>query len=311
MLIGPTNNSNYLFDDADSDGNVPLWEAMLGKHKHVIKLLRDNGADINFGDVGHFACTAAEQNNLDLLEDIVRYGGVVTLPQKDGSTALHVAVSEDNVDIVRFLLKQGADIDKPGNHGWTPRDLADQQGHEEIKYIFQSTGHAKTQSVTTIPEQQQDGIHYLGRFTSEPAIRPLSQQGSFRVADGSWTQNQPRRQTNNFHNSLFGMMSAAHTVEKDLLFSVGRPKSSKQLDINPTRVIISCPEKGEAAGKLVRLPDTFQELLELGAKKFGISHAKVLSKQGADIDDIEVIRDDDHLIFVSEGGQNCLSNGSL
>ncbi|KAK3210832.1 hypothetical protein Dsin_015538 [Dipteronia sinensis] len=295
----------------DSDGNVPLWEAMLGKHEHIVKLLIDNGADINFGDLGHFACTAAEQNNLDLLKNIVRNGGVVTRPHTNGSTALHIAVSEDNVEIVKFLLKQGADIDKPDMHGWTPRDLADQQGHEEIKYLFQSSVDTKTQSIVTIPEKQQEkGIRYLGRFTSEPNIRPLSQEGSFRATDGSLTQNKPKRQTNNFHNSLFGIMSAAHTVEKDLLFSVGHNKSSKSLDINSARVVITCPEKGEAAGKLVQLPNSFQELLELGAKKFGIIPAKVLSKNGAEIDDIEVIRDDDHLIFVSEGGQKSLNNGT-
>ncbi|KAL5768942.1 hypothetical protein ACOSP7_015491 [Xanthoceras sorbifolium] len=297
----------------DSDGNVPLWESMLGKHEHVNKLLMDNGADINLGDVGHFACTAAEQNNLSLLKDIVRYGGDVTRPRNNGSTALHVAVSEDNVEIVKFLLKQGADIDKPDMHGWTPKDLADQQGQEEIKCVFASSGDTKTQPVITIPEQQQQGIRYLGRFTSEPAIQPLSREGSFLATDGSWTQtqNRPRRRTNNFHNSLFGIMSAARTVEKDMLFSVGHTKGAKNPDVNSARVTISCPEKGEAVGKLVRLPDSFEELLDLGAKKFGISSAKVLSKDRAEIDDIEVIRDGDHLIFVSEGGQNCLNNGGL
>lgn len=286
------------FYNADSDGNVPIWEAMLGNYSTVIKTLLDNGADIKRGDVGHFACTAAEQNNLELLKDIVRYGGDVTLPQNNGNTALHVAVSEDNLEIVKFLLKQGADMDRPDNHGWTPRDLADQQGHEEIKFLFQSAGDAKT-TVITIPEDQQEGIRFLGRFKSEPAIRPASNQGSFRAAaaDGSLTQNRPRRQSNNFHNSLFGIMSAAHTMEKDLLFSVDQPKNSKHLD--SARVIISCPEKGEVSGKLVRLPGSFKELLELGTLKFGISDPKVRTKEGAGVDDIDVIRDGDHLTFVS------------
>jgi hypothetical protein len=41
----------------------------------VIKLLSDNGATISYGDMGHFAFTGAEQNNLDLLKEIVKYGG--------------------------------------------------------------------------------------------------------------------------------------------------------------------------------------------------------------------------------------------
>ena len=62
---------------------------------------------------------------------------------------------------------------------------------------------------------------------------------------------------------------------------------------------ISCPEKEQASGKLVLLPGSFQELLDIAAKKFGILPSKVLSKDGAEIDDIEAIRDGDHLIFVS------------
>ncbi|ONH98235.1 hypothetical protein PRUPE_7G237400 [Prunus persica] len=288
----------------DTDGNSPLWEAILNGHEPIAKLLQDNGADFNSGDVGQFACTAAEQSRVDLLKEIVGHGGDVTRPKANGTTALHVAVSEDNVEIVKFLLDQGADIDKPDLHGWTPRALADQQGHEDIKNLFHSRKEiSKFLSVTT-PEHQQNGTRFIGRFTSEPNIHPPSQDCSFAGADGgAWGRNRPRRRTNNFHNSLFGMMSAAHTGEKDLFFAVKGTRSpkSKNYGSNPARVTISCPEKGEVKGKLVLLPVSYEELLELGAKKFGFSSAKVVIKEGAEIDDIDVVRDGDHLIFVSVG----------
>ena len=274
----------------------------------MIKLLVENGANLQCGDVGQFACTAAEQNNLNLLKDIVRYGGDVTLPSANiGTTALHVAVSEDNVEIVRFLLDHGANIEKPDKHGWTPRDLADQQGHVDIKAIFESTGEPKTQSFVSVPERQSK-IKYLGRFTSEPTM-PLPHESSFPGTDGSWNQNRPRRRGNNFHNSLFGIMSAAHKGEKDLLFSANvnnNARNGMKSRVWPTRVTISCPEKGEVGGKLVLLPGSFKELLEIGAKKFGVCPAKVVCKDGAEIEDIEVIRDGDHLVFVSAGLEsNC------
>ncbi|XVF49274.1 hypothetical protein PTKIN_Ptkin03bG0255400 [Pterospermum kingtungense] len=281
----------------DSEGNVPLWEAMLAGHDKVAKLLKENGANINAGDAGHFACTAAEQNNLKLLKEIVHYGGDVTRARPNGYTALHVAVCEGNTEIVKYLLEQGADIDKPDVHRWTARDLAEQQGHEEIKMIFESRKEMKTQSIMSIPEKQE--TRFLGRFTSEPAIRPAAPDAT----DGSWSQSRPRRRTSNFHNSLFGIMSAAHNVEKDLLFSVSvhQPKGVKDSVVSSTRVVISCPEKGETTGKLVLLPGSFEELLDVGAKKFGLFGAKVVSKEGAEIDEMEVIRDGDHLVFVSNG----------
>ncbi|KAL5572756.1 hypothetical protein UlMin_022353 [Ulmus minor] len=139
----------------DSEGNVPLWEAIQGGHDSISRILMDNGAVLEKGDVGLFACTAAEQNNLGLLMEIVRRGGDVTTPKLNGTTALHMAVSEDNIEIVNYLLDQGADIDKADIHGWTPRALADQQGHEEIKAIFQSRKEPKIkiQSIISIPER--------------------------------------------------------------------------------------------------------------------------------------------------------------
>ncbi|XP_012452055.1 potassium channel AKT1 [Gossypium raimondii] len=278
----------------DSEGSVPLWEAMLAGHDKVAQLLKDNGGNINAGDVGHFACTAAEQNNLYLLKEIVRYGGDVTCPRNNGYTALHVAVCEDNIEIVKFLLEQGADIDQPDVHHWTPRDLAEQQGHEEIKMIFESSKEKKPQSVMPVPEKQQ--TRYLGRFTSEPVILPAETTET----DGSWSQSRPRRRTSNFHNSLFGVMSSARNVESDLLLSVNQPKAVKHSVVNSARVVISCPEKGETTGKLILLPGSFQELLDIGAKKFGIFGAKIMC-YGAEIDDVEVITDGDHLVFVSDG----------
>lgn len=273
----------------DSDGNVPLWEAMVGGHEQVVKILIDNGADINAGNVGHFSCTAAEQNNLELLKEIIRYSGDVTRPRNNGSTALHIAVCEDNIEIVKFLLKNGADIDKPDVHGWTPRDLAEQQGHNDIKTLFQSRAESQTESSMAVPEKQEP--RYLGRFTSAPNILPAPNDAS----DGSWSQTRPRRRSSNFHNSLFGIMSAAHGVENDIMLPV-----LKTPNVDSARVIISCPEQGEVSGKLILLPRNFEELLDVGAKKFGITAAKILTKDGFEIDDIEVIRDGDHLIFVSD-----------
>lgn len=305
----------------DVDGNVPLWEAIVGGHDSLSKLLAENGANLQWGDVGQFACTAAEQNSLNLLKEIVRYGGDITLPSSNnGTTALHVAVSEANMEIVKFLLDHGAIIDKPDKNGWTPRDLADQQSHTEIKDIFDSIKEPKVQSLVSIAERQGNNkIRYLGRFTSEPTI-PLPHEGSFNGTDGSWSQsqsqsqNRPRRRSNNYHNSLFGVMSAAHNGDKDQLFNVDMNNNARNNGMKscnavcPTRVTISCPEKGEVAGKLVLLPASFNELLEIGAKKFGICPAKVVCKDGAEIEDIEVIRDGDHLVFVGASGvleSNC------
>ncbi|KAK4391790.1 Potassium channel AKT1 [Sesamum angolense] len=284
----------------DSEGSIPLWEAMLGMHKAVVKLLSENGAKLTTGDIGLFSCTAAEQNNLELLKDIVRFGGDVSKPKNNGCTALHVAVCEGNIEIVKFLLDQGANIELGDENGWTARDLAEQQGHEDIKELFDSYRVSKAESSVRIPEERH-GVRFLGRFKSEPNILPVNQDVSFSAPDGLWERSRPRRRTNNFYNSLFGIMSAAQTGEGSSLLSVDNATSAAAASRTyAARVTVSCPEKGDHAGKLVLLPHTFQELLEIGVNKYGIFPAKVLSKDGADIDDIELIRDGDRLVFVGE-----------
>lgn len=68
------------------------------------------------------------------------------------------------------------------------------------------------------------------------------------------------------------------------------------------RITLSCPETGQATGKLVFLPKSIQELLEIGSKKFGISVAKILTQEGAEVEDTDLIRDGDHLILVGDAG---------
>ncbi|KAF5726227.1 potassium channel AKT1-like [Tripterygium wilfordii] len=289
----------------DSEGNVPLWEAIMGRHESAIKLLLNNGATITSGDVGHFATTAVEQNNLDLLKDIVNYGGDVTLPTTSGTTALHTAISDGNPEIVKFLLDQGADIDKPDIHGWTPRALADHQGHEDIQNMFGTGQERKEPPAVTIPNQH--GVPYLGKrlakYSSEPTIPPYSHDFMPAVREVTWSDAHQRQPANCFSNSLFGIMSAANADGKESAASACGFAGFPSLSGYSARVILTCPEKDEAARKLVLLPKSIQELLDIGAKKFGVTPTKILSKVGAEIDDIELIRDGDELVLLGDNGK--------
>ncbi|CAO1945175.1 unnamed protein product [Urochloa humidicola] len=52
-----------------------------------------------------------------------------------------------------------------------------------------------------------------------------------------------------------------------------------------------------AAGKLICLPDSLQELMKVAKAKFGKAVMKVLTVDGAEVDDIAVLRDGDHLVL--------------
>ncbi|TVU27554.1 hypothetical protein EJB05_25575, partial [Eragrostis curvula] len=62
------------------------------------------------------------------------------------------------------------------------------------------------------------------------------------------------------------------------------------------RVVIH-QQFANAAGKLVRLPDTLQELMRVAAAMFGTAARTVLTVDGAEVDDIRALRDGDHLFL--------------
>ncbi|XP_060208288.1 potassium channel AKT1-like isoform X2 [Lycium barbarum] len=284
----------------DSEGNVPLWDAMMGKHEAAIKLLVDNGATISSGDVGQFAYFAVEQGSLDLLKEIIKYGGDVTLLNNSlGTTAMHTAISEENVEIVKFLMEQGTDVDKPDVHGWTPRALAEYQGHEEIKELFNSM--QPTSKETNVYPTEMPSAPYLKKYQSDPMIHLLTPEETaspLARESGSSHGRLMKKRASPFQNSLIGFMSAGqrHHDGGSGLDSSTKIASSRI----PGRVTIGCLEKAHIGRRVVLLPDSIQELLDIGAQKFGISLTKVLTEDGALIEDISVIRDGDHLVLAGD-----------
>nr|ADK93728.1 inward-rectifying potassium channel [Puccinellia tenuiflora] len=284
----------------DSEGKVPLWEAMYAKHDTVVQLLVKGGADLSLGDTGLYCCLAIEQNNIELLEEILNRIHDANMPSKDGNIPLHRAVCDGNVEMVALLLKHRADIDKMDSNGWTPRALAEQQGHEEIQALFKPL----TPPIKYISNGRATPM-LLGRFSSDPSMRNVIREDT-ELPSKVLPQKLGRRKVS-FQNSLFGVISSSHPHphrDTDQLLSrglaaTGAPSYRQDHHKPLVRVIISCPEKGNTAGKLAVLPRSMQELLQLGAKKFDMMPTKVLTIEGAEVDEVELIRDGDHLVLAS------------
>lgn len=282
----------------DYEGKVPLWEALCEKHDPVVELLVESGADLSSGDTALYACVAVEDNNTELLKDIIRYGGDINRSTRDGTTPLHRAVCDGNVQMVELLREHGADIDKQDNNGWSPRDLAEQQGHDDIQVLFKTKSRvAPSRHVSN----SRVAPMLIGRFNSEPSMLNMDHENA-EVRRKVVPQKLLRKRVS-FQNSLFGVISSSHAHQDTGLLSrdlaaTGSPSSCRHESL--IRVTISCPEKGNTAGKLVLLPRSMKELLELGAKKFGFMPSKVLTVEGAEIDEVKLIRDGDHIVLVSD-----------
>ncbi|KAL1547754.1 RAC-alpha serine/threonine-protein kinase [Salvia divinorum] len=65
-------------------------------------------------------------------------------------------------------------------------------------------------------------------------------------------------------------------------------------------ITITCLEKGDVSGKPLVVPRTFEELKQVGVKVYGAHFARVLDKQGTEINDVGVLRNGDRIVYASQ-----------
>lgn len=120
---------------ADVNYKVGQWTPLMravGRDTRIVKALIDAGADVNYVDpiFGKSPLSYVAQNSPGIFEQLTKTGGYsgafpdsvattwllveagadVNHKEKNGLTALRIAVSSNNAEIVRLLLKHDADV---------------------------------------------------------------------------------------------------------------------------------------------------------------------------------------------------------
>jgi uncharacterized protein len=126
--------------------STALIYASQNGYEQIARLLLEAGADVNAADISQ--CTAliraSEHEGVVrlLLErgaDVSRFGlvDIIGTMRSFNGTALHCAVRKGNFEIVRLLLKEGADGDALDPFGHSPRSLAVARGFRAIVSLLQ------------------------------------------------------------------------------------------------------------------------------------------------------------------------------
>ena len=130
---------------ADSKDRITdVWRALYLSVKHgpndAIKLLLDNGADINTTDAAGWSALhfAAANGHVDVVQSLLKHTANVEAKDNDGWSALHLAAKYGSTNTIKLLLDHGADINTTNKEGQSALDLAKAGQHKgSIDIIIQ------------------------------------------------------------------------------------------------------------------------------------------------------------------------------
>lgn len=69
--------------------------------------------------------------NLKAIEALINNGVDINMTNNLGQTALHYALNLDSIDVPKFLISKGADLNAKDKKGITPLDVAVKKGKTE------------------------------------------------------------------------------------------------------------------------------------------------------------------------------------
>uniref|UniRef100_A0A8C7ZXR1 Ankyrin 1, erythrocytic b n=1 Tax=Oryzias sinensis TaxID=183150 RepID=A0A8C7ZXR1_9TELE len=107
---------------ANQKGNTALHIAALAGQEKVVAELVNYGANVN------------AQSHVTAMHS------VIIMPKQKGFSPLYMAAQENHLEVVKFLLENGANQSLPTEDGFTPLAVALQQGHENVVALLINYG---------------------------------------------------------------------------------------------------------------------------------------------------------------------------
>jgi len=122
------------------DGFTPLGLACYFGQSEVARYLVLKGADVNQPSNNGFNVypihSAAAGNYTDIVRMLIDNGAQVNVKQQAGATPIHSAAQNGNLEMLILLLEHGAEVNTRMEGGKLAADLAREKGFDEIAEIL-------------------------------------------------------------------------------------------------------------------------------------------------------------------------------
>ncbi|XP_065015100.1 potassium channel KAT3-like isoform X3 [Musa acuminata AAA Group] len=216
----------------------------------------------------HIACTFSGNDSLNASYELVRYGIDMSPTDAEKYAALD---RDDKMGYNKGInLDQGANMVKLNDSNWSPAAFT-----EEVKTDGCHKLTLRNKNRMTMTESQENTISRKKATESdqEPIQQPMHSKFPDRMKNGCL----------NIQSGSIDTDNAQMASKRVIIHMLSRKSRSTR----------------EQTRKLINLPGSMGELFEIASQKFtGHQPRKVVNQDNAEIDDIAVIRDGDHLYLL-------------
>ncbi|KAA8545512.1 hypothetical protein F0562_020296 [Nyssa sinensis] len=286
LTVASTGNAAFLdellkagFDPdiGDSKGRTPLHIAALKGHEDCVLALIKHACNIHLKDMdGNTALWDAISAKHHSIFRILYHCAAMSDPYIAGDL-LCTAAKRDDLMVMKELLKHGLHVDSKGHHGLTAIQIAMEENRVDMVKLLVMNGADVSDSdkrkFSSVNLNEMLQKREIGHLISLPDTTP--EEMLFRRHEGEQECNWGR--------------SKQETCYTRVSIYRGHPVVRRDTH---------CTE----AGRLLSLPNSIDELKSVAGEKFGFNarNALVIDEGGAEIDSIEVIRDNDKLFIVED-----------
>jgi len=139
-LIGKTDDIN---DKDNFYRTTPLFIALRRRNFKIALILLENDK-INIDEKDNNGNTAlvlaVKCGNLELVKSLIKYGANINVKSNNGKPLLSIATNNNNIEIVKFLVKSGVDLNILDNNGDTALGIAIRSQSVEISKVLIDNG---------------------------------------------------------------------------------------------------------------------------------------------------------------------------